>query len=342
VTKSSSDLQRKMDEMFRLSKSLAEQQPAFVTLAMHEYFRNLYPSDPYIKKRYSSNYLDNISICVEHITAFLRAIRDFGFYDRESKNSLTGNRTLEIFTQLWEKRFESNKLKSDELLYQLYQHNHKDISTLLSGKSAIDIGCGSGRFTVAMAEYCSSVIGVDINKTGIDVARRYAEEAKRSNVEFIDGDVLDLPFKEDSFDFCFSKGVLHHTGNLELGLREFMRVMRTGGAGFLYLYGSGGIYWTSRARMREVFKLIPKDIALKALDAIELPARRTIFYDSWYVPVEEYCEVDAVVSILRESGAKNVVRMYSHRDFELDTVVRDNPEYSEIWGNGEIRLHVEK
>ena len=103
--------------------------------------------------------------------------------------------------------------------------------------------------------------------TGIEIAKKFSQSSNISNIEFIEHNVLDLPFDNESFDFVFSKGVLHHTGNLEKGLDEYSRVLKKGGNGFLYLYANGGIYWNSRDKMREVMKLIPMDFTIKVLDS---------------------------------------------------------------------------
>ena len=66
--------------------------------------------------------------------------------------------------------------------------------------------------------------------------------------------------------------------------------MKKGGIGYLYLYGSGGIFWNSRKKMREVMKDIPMQYTQKVLEIIGMPNKRYVFVDSWYVPIEEYVD----------------------------------------------------
>ena len=54
------------------------------------------------------------------------------------------------------------------------------------------------------------------------------------------------------------------------------------------MYGSGGIFWYARSQMRKVMKKIPYDYTIRILNEIGMPARRTIFVDSWYVPIEDH------------------------------------------------------
>lgn len=56
------------------------------------------------------------------------------------------------------------------------------------------------------------------------------------NVRIIKGSVLEMPFKENVFDFAYSFGVLHHTPNPEKGLSEIERVLKKKSPVFLYLY----------------------------------------------------------------------------------------------------------
>ena len=141
----------------------------------------------------------------------------------------------------------------------------------------------------------------------------------------------------------FSKGVLHHTGNLEKGINEYSRVLKKNGHGFLYLYANGGIYWESRKKMREVMQLIPMDLTIKVLDLIGMPARRTIFVDSWYVPVEDYVTSEFVHEKFSSFGYKEIKRMKSNRPFELDKIVLENNGWAEdIWGEGELRYFLTK
>jgi len=56
------------------------------------------------------------------------------------------------------------------------------------------------------------------------------------NVFVIKGSVLDLPIKNNIFDFAYSFGVLHHVSDSERGLKEITRTLKKGAPVFLYLY----------------------------------------------------------------------------------------------------------
>ena len=89
----------------------------------------------------------------------------------------------------------------------------------------LDAGCGSGRYSQALQTLGSATVtGVDIGPNSIEFAERHNRH--RDTVEYATGSVLDLPFDDDSFEFGFSNGVLHHTTDTLKGLSELSRVLQ--------------------------------------------------------------------------------------------------------------------
>ena len=248
-----------------------------------------------------------------------------------------------LFGSLWEERYKEKMLDSKDVINSLFNFNKLNLSSLVKGKYVIDIGCGSGRFSSALARLgAKSVVGVDINEQGLELARNLVKQQKIDNISFVNHDILNLPFDDESFDFV-SKGVLHHTGDLDKGLNEYSRVLKKGGSGFLYLYASGGKYWNSRKKMRDVMKLIPMEFSVKVLNSIGMPSRRTIFVDSWYVPIEEYVESRHIEEYFNNKNYNKIFRLKSSRSFELDKIVLENGKWAkDMWGEGELRYYLNK
>ena len=101
----------------------------------------------------------------------------------------------------------------------------------LADDVAIDLGCGSGRWSHFLAPHCRAVVLVDFSDA-IFVARRNLAGA--DNAIFFRGDVTDLPFVDQSADFVFSLGVLHHLDRPCLPVARDL--MRLGPMGLFYLY----------------------------------------------------------------------------------------------------------
>jgi len=88
----------------------------------------------------------------------------------------------------------------------------------LSGKKFIDIGCGSGLFSLAAYKLnAEKIISLDVDKFSIRCCNQLFETYnKPPNWQIIEGSILDDEFVEtlEKCDVVYSWGVLHHTGNM--------------------------------------------------------------------------------------------------------------------------------
>ena len=111
-------------------------------------------------------------------------------------------------------------------------HEIPRLLELTPGCSVLEIGSGSGRYAlfVAEASHCQ-VVGVDVNAEGVRNASALADRQNSSaQVRFRQCDVSEpLPFADANFDAVFSNDVFCHIpGRLAL-LRELWRVLKPGG-----------------------------------------------------------------------------------------------------------------
>lgn len=117
-----------------------------------------------------------------------------------------------------------------------------------AGKTALDAGCGNfGALIVRLAELgCEKIHACDI---GTDWIPKLAEHLKNKGVhqsqfELKAGNVVDLPYEDESFDFVAINGVLVHLegmDEIERGFAEGVRVCKTGGYYFTSWGPSGGL-----------------------------------------------------------------------------------------------------
>lgn len=107
-----------------------------------------------------------------------------------------------------------------------------DLLGLRAGQQALEVACGSGGVTCAMARQTGAgCVGVDINVHGIEAATRRAEgEASSSRISF---QVVDagqrLPFPEESFDVVFCNDSINHLPDRFAVLQDWHRLVRPGG-----------------------------------------------------------------------------------------------------------------
>lgn len=102
----------------------------------------------------------------------------------------------------------------------------------------LDAGCGTGTLTLALLRALKSPVkltAIDLSSSVISTARKYVNKnnPNQQEVRFAQGNVLALPFADESFDLIVTSGVLEYVP-LEEGIRELARVIAPGGY-FLHL-----------------------------------------------------------------------------------------------------------
>lgn len=97
--------------------------------------------------------------------------------------------------------------------------------------SILDIATGTGDLAINLAETSASkIIGLDISKGMLDVGREKIEKLNLSNtIEMIYGDSEKMPFEDNTFDAITVAFGVRNFENLEKGLSEIFRVLKTGG-----------------------------------------------------------------------------------------------------------------
>lgn len=96
-----------------------------------------------------------------------------------------------------------------------------------AGGSALDVACGSGRLTAELARRVGSkgrVVGLDFSPGMLEIARK-----DYPKLEFIEGDALNLPFDDASFDASTIAFGLRNLADPVRGLSEMRRVVKPGG-----------------------------------------------------------------------------------------------------------------
>lgn len=96
----------------------------------------------------------------------------------------------------------------------------------LQGKEILDAGCGNGYLSRRMAISAKKVTGIDLTEELIEIARN---RDNPTNIEFINGDLGELPFTDESFDVILSNLVLMDVEEMELAVKEMSRVLKKEG-----------------------------------------------------------------------------------------------------------------
>lgn len=102
----------------------------------------------------------------------------------------------------------------------------------LSGKTVLDIGCGTGAITLSLVtdHGAARAVGIDVESHVCQEARaRAAAAGHDATVEIVHVEPGPFPFEDESFDLVFSKDSIIHIPDKEALARETFRVLKPGG-----------------------------------------------------------------------------------------------------------------
>jgi ubiquinone/menaquinone biosynthesis C-methylase UbiE len=164
-----------------------------------------------------------------------------------------------------------------------------------SGGKALDLGCGTGVLTVALARRGFDVVGVDHSPEMLELARRKLER-NGLGAALETGDVRALRFDDGQFDCVTVQGLLHHLEELGPCLRELDRVLKPDGA-----------FFVSEPCRDET----PVKRLLRAL-WVMLPRRRRAAPDHAVETVEEPISADELRATLDALGLEYEIEFLTH------------------------------
>lgn len=147
----------------------------------------------------------------------------------------------------------------------------------LEGKLVLDAGCGMGRFAEVVHRYGGQYVGLDYS-FAVDAA--YANCGQFNGVHFVQGDIFQPPFEEESFDLVMSLGVLHHTPSPHDAFGRLTRLVKPGGHLSVTVYDAGNKVYVANSRFwRRFTTRMPKRL-LHVLSHAAGP-----LYYLWTLPV---------------------------------------------------------
>jgi demethylmenaquinone methyltransferase / 2-methoxy-6-polyprenyl-1,4-benzoquinol methylase len=117
-------------------------------------------------------------------------------------------------------------------LHRLWKRRVIQLARPQPGERALDLCCGTGDLTLALAKRGADVTGLDFSEAMLQVAKeKSARLAQRSEtkIEFIRGDAQQIPFADGSFDVLTIGYGLRNLADLDAGLRDMWRVTKPGG-----------------------------------------------------------------------------------------------------------------
>lgn len=177
------------------------------------------------------------------------------FYDKLSEN---------FDNEQNEKRFEFVRNPEKEIINRFIEQ--KD----LSSASVLEIGAGTGRFSIPIAKKAKKVLAVDISEEMLGKLKDKAKNEKLQNIETISGDFMEIDIKE-KFDFIVSFSAVEYIKNKSALFEKISSLLKpdaevfitTAHNSFFRLFGRLGNYFRQKVYMnvfskKEVARLCKK------------------------------------------------------------------------------------
>ena len=118
-------------------------------------------------------------------------------------------------------------------------------------RKVLDLGCGIGRHSIFLAGCGFEVDAFDLSESGLEQLKIEAEKQKL-DINITAGDMLELPYKDKSFDGIVAFHAIYHTDykGLEKVISEIHRVLKENGGLYLTLNSKEGHAWKIHAARR--------------------------------------------------------------------------------------------
>ncbi|GAB5492494.1 MAG: hypothetical protein Phog2KO_27090 [Phototrophicaceae bacterium] len=165
---------------------------------------------------------------------------------------------LEQEAELWGSEAEhmAQKLPPNWQAHQELRHNrilhgehiNKLLNTIESGMTVVELGCGAGWFTLAMAQQGADALGLDISEKSLTVARDYYESIQDSvsgTATYAYADLNNLDLAPNSYDVIVVKATLHHLVNMRHVIENIHQALKP-----------NGLFWISDTLHDEAFSSV--------------------------------------------------------------------------------------
>ena len=246
--------------------------------------------------------------------------------------ALYSHKEMEEFIYPFQVRFERNKL---------------DARSIFEGKRCFDAGCGNGRGTLFMlmngAEHVTSY---DFSEKNVENTTKFVKDFEYGNKNTVQqGSIAKIPFEDESFDFVWCNGVIMHTETPNACIAEVARILKVGGKSWIYVYGSGGVYWRIIYHLRNLVKEIKIENVIAALKIIRYSTRYIAEYiDDWYATfLRTYTHHDLSHRLL-DVGFDNPELLPFGMDYDTShrRHILDTEEEKALMGEGDLRYLLTK
>jgi ubiquinone/menaquinone biosynthesis C-methylase UbiE len=176
---------------------------------------------------------------------------------------------------------------------------------VVSKKSLLDIGCGTGHLLKAADMRGLNTFGIDISEEAVKISRNVSP-----NSGIYIGEGEDLPFEDNSFDYITCLGALEHFYDMRRGLKEMWRVGKADSIYCIVVPNIDYLFWkigtnkgTEQQEIREVL------LSLRQWKAFFVEERFSvveIYQDRWGIKAERIFSHKNPLIVLKKMISKTI------------------------------------
>jgi len=263
---------------------------------------------------------------VQFLNYEVKKMNDFRrlFLLNNSKNMNFSANDLKAFDFQWKNHNTGNDLLDDKN----FKATNQDIickylkidKDFLKGKKVLDVGAGSGRFTYGFLSMGAKVTSIEGTRAGCEQINATCQEFSE-NLTVLNKNILSDSLPRE-FDVVFCYGVVHHTGNTYLAMKNVCNTAKHNAKVFFMIYGYPDKYeafkelnfyevWRDRLRnkefsekLEEIKKNFPKENVHGCLDAFSPRENDLLSYNE-------------IVDVLNQFGLEKIQRTLDHRNIHI-------------------------
>ena len=153
----------------------------------------------------------------------------YSFLDESPTN--IDKTTVKSFGEEWGKFDQFSDQEIEQIgddYFDIVTDKHANLTSI-----ALDVGCGSGRWSKYLSNKVRFIEAIDPSDAVIPASVLLSQN---KNVRVSQASADNIPFADNSFDFIFSLGVLHHIPDTQLALHHCISKLKLGGHLLIYLY----------------------------------------------------------------------------------------------------------
>lgn len=200
-----------------------------------------------------------------------------------------------------------------------------------------DAGCGTGRWAVLVAARVRHLHCIDPS-IAVGIAKKNLQQFE--NCSFHQSTVGDMPLADDSMDFGYSLGVLHHVPDTQQGISACVRKLKIGAPFLVYLYYAFDnqppwyrVLWSISDGLRRIISKLPYRMKYLVTQVIAL---------SIYFPLARTAKVLENLGVLVDSFPLSAYRNVSFYSMRTDALDRFGTKLEKRFTKEQIQLMMER